>query len=300
MNIDFRLAAGALALMFTAVSCSDDDKWEPGPADHDSMTVYFEQLPQYTYTLEADDDHVIPVTVSRAEYSEAASIPVEVTACPEGVVLPTAIDFEAGERSKTFNIDCSDMAPKTTAKVEMTLDPAYTSVYGAGSSSLDLTINTLGGWVPVSDTVRYKFDVNYTSYMYTTLYVLDGTTRFKFENFLNSGVDFVFTLGEKQSNNRRYIIPEKNYLAVDGNLSYGWEFWDDELAEYPVCYPVAGKVGIEYMSFYYGQYNYFNFDSGNGKMSYVYCDFTDGTSNTVNITFSKATLLFDPFEESAE
>lgn len=300
MNIDFRLAAGALALMLTAVSCSDDDKWEPGPAAPDSMTVYFEQLPQYTYTLEADDDHVIPVTVSRADYSEAVSIPVEVTSCPEGVVLPTTIDFEAGERRKTFNIDCSDMPPKTTATVEMTLDPSYTSIYGAGSPSLNLTINTLGGWIPVSDTVRYKFDVNYTSYIYTTLYVLEGTTRFKFENFLNSGTDFYFTLGEKQSNNRRYIIPDKNYLAIDGDLANGWEFWNDELAEYPECYPVSGKVGIEYMAFYYGQYNYFNFDSGNGKMTYVYCDFTDGTSSWVNISFSKATLLFDPFEEAGE
>lgn len=301
MTFNYKTALAAIALTVAATSCSDNDNdWQPGETVPETMTVYFEQMPTYSYTFNADDSHIIPVTISRANYTEAASVPLEVTSCPEGVELPQTIDFEAGQKSVVLDIDCANMPSKTTGDIIMTLDPAYTSIYGAGAQTLSLSVTVTGSWIVFAERVKIKFSEKFST-VYSDLYILEGTTQFKFENFLNSGTDFVFTLGEKQSNNRRYIEPVRNFIpasvADDNEDDEGWYFYNDAIADYPVMYPNNTDLGITDMYFYGGSqnsYNYINLTSGSGQLYYVWCTYTDDTSGyqTIKLTLSP---LFDPY-----
>lgn len=288
-------------MMLTFASCSDKDNWEPGPeAPADCMTVYFEPLSKYSIFLLPTDSHILPFTISRAQYDEAAEVPLEIKSCPEGASVPSGISFLAGQKSVTFDVDLTNTPSGTSSLLSMAIDPKYVSTYGAGLSEIDYNIS-IGDWEVVADSVRYRFDSTYTGSFYTSLETLRGTGIFRFPNFMNSGIDFMFTLEPDKDNSSHYNIePYQNYVWYnDDDPLEGWYFYDATNDTYPQIYPQEGKKGISYALFWGDGYDYLCFENGTNGWGYINvfeATFDDGSVSYVTITFTKINLIFDPFE----
>ncbi len=139
----------AVSLLLTA--CSDKDNWEPGEPAPDNMGVFFTNLDKYDVTIEIDDSHVFKVGVGRIETTDAANVPLKVVSCPEGVKVPSSIEFAAGQETASFEIDATDMRLKPSGHDVLQIDPQYAAMYGAGSSQMTMKLTTAGGWELIGD-----------------------------------------------------------------------------------------------------------------------------------------------------
>lgn len=286
-------------------ACSSDDAWAPGDADTSTIGVFFKGLDKYDVVVEADDSHVFDVQIDRLDATDEITVPLKVISCPEGVIVPDAIDFAAGESSATFQIDVTEMAPKTSGSVVLEIDPAYASMYGAGSSVLTMNVTITGGWVLLADDVVISTYINSFPDLTEELYVLEGSNRYKIPDFLNSGTDLVFTLSDP-SLNYPVIWPFTNYQyyyelwpsEYEDDEDYPWYFYNTEEASYPAIWTPAGwPKSVEYISFniYDGDDKgcYFGIMKGYGYME-SYFEFADGTVSWEYLEFN-FTPKFDPF-----
>lgn len=301
MKFNYKIAIYALALMLTFVSCSDNDNWEPGPeAPAGCMTVYFEPISKYSIFLLPTDSHILPFTISRAEYDEAADVPLEIKSCPEGASVPGYISFLAGQKSVTFDVDLTNTPSGTSGILSLAIDTTYVSPYGAGLSELNCNIS-IGDWEVVADNVRYKFDSTYSGSFYTSIETLRGTGIFRIPDFLNSGSDLMFNLVPEEGDPETYdVVPYQNFVwyTEDDPLD-GWYFYDATKATYPTMYPKEGAPAISYACFWGDGYDVFNFNGGTdgwGSFTSFIATLDDGTEPYLTITFSKINLIFDPFE----
>lgn len=283
-------------------ACSDSDKWEPGEPGPDNMGVYFTNLDNYDLVVEADDPRVISVGMGRIDATDAATVPLIVVSSPEGVVIPSAVEFEAGQESITFDIDITDMPSKTSGEIILQVDPQYAAIYGAGSSQMNMKVTTTGAWEVLADDVVISSYINGYPDLSATLYVLEGTNRFKIPDFMGSGVDLVFYSSDP-SVAGSVIFPFTNckyYYELwpdDEDDDYPWYFYNTETAKYPSWTPDSWSKSIKYLTFY--TYDgtdkgcYFNLTTGYGMME-SYINFTDGSGAWEYFEFN-FTPKFDPF-----
>lgn len=299
------LLSASLLLLLGA--CSSDDKWEPGQPDQTKMGVFFTSMEKYNVTVEADDSHVFTVEVGRIDATDAATVPLKVISCPEGVVVPQAVEFEAGQETSSFMIDVNDMPLKTTGDIVLQIDPAYAAMYGAGTSEMSLTVTIAGGWVVLADDVEISCYIN-DSYpvLTTTLWNLEGSNRFKIPDFLGSGVDLVFFASDPTLS-YPVIYPFTNYKyyyelwsSYEDDEDYPWYFYNTEKAVYPSIWtPEGWPKSIEYLSFYLYDGTdkgcYFGINKGYGSME-AYIEFADGSGTWEYLEFN-FTPKFDPFAQ---
>lgn len=298
------------ALSTLATGCSNDDNWQPGPDTNPGcMTMYFGQMPTYNIILEPDDSRLIPVTVGRANTQEAATIDIIAEECPVGAVIPTTVTFAPDQQETTIYVDLENMPPKSRGTVKIGFADEVTSPYGAGTATLSFNVTVSGAWVPVANDavlscINFSTQEKIYPDMTTALYNLDGTDNFKLTDFMNSGVDFVFTM-VTPGNGWTYIKPTKNY--VDCNDAYndfgwgkpsdeGWFLYDDTNDEYPYWSPDGATYPeISYIEFAYN-YSYMQLiydDDNHGYMTfsgpYLY-----GIARyvTINVDF---TTTFTPY-----
>lgn len=304
MNLKYRLLPFALlpGMMMGLISCSDDDGWQPGEPDG-SMMVCFSELKKYDIRIEEEDSHLIPITITRGVYDDAVTIPLDIVEIPEGVTMPSSIEFLAGQESVTFNIDATAMPQKTSGNLLAKLPEEFTSIYAAGSPELDLSIEMLGSWVLLCEEITLTYS-DYFEPTTTRLYKREEANEFKFENFLNSGVDLVFKLIKFTAegwDNYYGICPVKNYASYDESYPGSFYIYDDANDYYPYIYPNGEDgPGLEYLCCYgYGyKYAYLSFDRAKAWWTFLDCCFLDtGDWEYVDITMTGLDPIFDPFED---
>lgn len=296
------------ACVGTLTSCSDDN-WAPGPDDAAGcMTVFFGQLPSYNIEIEADDSHVISVPVSRANYDLAATVPLKVSETMQGVVIPESVVFEAGQKTAVLNIDVTGTPSKTSGKIVLDIDPKYVGLYGAGGTSLTLNVTMAGAWVPVGEATVYYDDWTWTWTLYpsekVTIYNLEGTTNFKIQNFVGSGLDFVFTCSDPSGSG--YFKPLKNYytcVEYDSSYSYSetdFYLYNTEEQEWPAAWSVDGSSPL--ISYYtvYNDDDYSTFDFTDSSAVFQFdgeVDYEDGSYGYL-IARYQFKPLFNPFTQN--
>ena len=296
MTITYKTILSGLALSMLATGCSDD-KWQPGPEpEAGSETVFFAPRTSYEVVIQADDSRIVPITLKRAtDLDKAVTVPLQATVEGVGISCPSEASFAAGEAETTFDIDCSAMANKTTGNVDIKLPENFTSPYGAGSTSLLLTINVTGGWVLLADDVTTLWGSTNADFD-MKLYKLEGSDIFRFSNFFGTGLNFNFKVGD-QNESYPLIFPQTNYITYeeingedDGYQS--WYIYDRETAEYPMIYPY-GNVEVTDCTFSGDDYTYARIMSG---LCWFNCAVTygDGTDGWVDIQV-KFTPKFNPF-----
>lgn len=292
------------ALFLTA--CSDKDNWEPGQPAPDNMGVFFTNLDKYDITIEVDDPHEFTVGLGRINSEEAATVPLKVVSCPEGVIVPASVEFKAGEETASFKIDANDMPLKTKGDVIVQIDPAYAALYGAGTSELTMKLTTTGGWVIYADDVVMSSYLNGYPNINCTMYVLEGTERFKIPDFMGSGTDYIFYVPDLTMSSP-VVYPYTNcqyYFdlwpeSYEDDEDYPWYFYNTAEAKYPAIWtPDGWTKSIEYITFYIwdgdDKGTYFNFKTGYGQ-TLAYIDFADGSGSWEYFEFN-FTPKFNPFE----
>lgn len=286
------------ALFLTATSCSDHE-WEPGPdVSPDCMSAYFEPLGNYNLIVEPDDSRLIPITIGRVRTDDAATLNLVVNSCPEGVVVPTSVFFEAGEQTRTVFIDIENMASKSSGTISLAIPEAMTSPYTAGTPELSFNVTVSGKWELVAKDADVIFSEKYAA-MKTDLFMLDGTHNFKLPNCLGSGLDFTFTVKEPGSGNLEFV-PLSNFKDVHdrwgADYEYnGWFFYNFETGSYASWSPDGSSPGIQDMEFD-SDYSYINFTEGVAYFS-TYTTYIDASANFVDI-YIYFNPIFDPFATS--
>lgn len=298
-----------LAGVAMLTSCSSD-KWEPGAQPADNMGVYFDEQSAYTYMIEPDDSHLITLTFRREDTSEEATVPLKSISCPEGVVLPQSVTFAAGSATAEAVADLTGMPEKTSGRIELQIDPAYSTIYAAGTSSLQLNITMTGGWIPVADSCSITYDGNNSTGIFTEqttqLLVLDGTDRFRIVDFMYSGLDLYFRIADKQiheSTGYSELVPYKNfikYAEIYPDDSYDmWCLYDTAKDKLPLWTPKGSSKEVSLANFYSGEdYSYIGFQTGWGEI-WGTVDFSDGSWDYIYVTI-QFKPLFDPFAEQSE
>lgn len=301
MKIGYKSYMLLVASLLVA-SCSDSDKWEPGPQENDTMGVFFRELDKYDYSLEPDDNHIVNVTVGRIDSKDAATVPLKIVSCPEGVVVPESVSFDAGEEETSFVVDLTGMPYKTSGEVKLQIDPAFSTLYGEGSSVLEMNVTITGQWIVLADNLVIDYSKGTYDYpdQQTELLMLEGTQRFKIPDFMNSGVDFVFTVDDPTKSDPE-IVPFTNCIWYDevfpdeDNEYECWYLYDTANQTYPVWSPDGSEPKITYAMFYGLGYSYIMMKKGYGYFT-IASDYDNGKSGwcDVVLTFD---AKFDPFAE---
>lgn len=291
----------------TCLSSCSDNKWEPGPQDASgSMTVFFEPLAKYNLEIESEANHIISIPVSRADWSQAATVPFVVGEVTQGIIVPDEVIFEAGQKTAVIEIDATAMPAKTSAVVNLAIDPNYTGLYGAGSNELALNIQFTGGWEIVGYATLWYDDWSYDYNIFPSqknvpVYNLDGTKKFKLEKFLGSDLDFVFT--SSNSDGTGYIIPLQNYwycVDYDSTYTYGdtdFYFYNNTLEEWPYGFsPDGSQPYISYYTVYNDTHSYMSFTDDKCVINIMgEAEFDDGEYGYVCPYYSFKPL-YNPFK----
>ena len=291
-------------VMFLFGACSNSDKWEPGQSEGDTMGVYFQNLDNYDILIQADDSRTVTVNVARLETDDAAVVPIVLVSAPEGVKAPQTVEFNAGEETTSFELDLTDMPLKSSGDVVLKIDPAYATLYAAGTSQMTLKVTVTGGWIVLADNLVLDFAESTYEYpkQETKLYVLEGTQRFKIPDFMHSGLDFIFTVENPQGTSP-IIVPYTNcrmYSEIypDSDDDYNsWYLYDTANAQYPTWSPDGVSPAITAMMFYGHDdsrvYSYIRMDQGYGYLSSA-TDYDNGKYGYGDCELY-FTCNFDPF-----
>lgn len=297
------------ALVMTTTGCTDSDDWQPGPdTAPDCMGVYFGETAS-SLIVGPDDSRLIPITIGRSKSDQAATVDINVVSAPEGVSVPSTVEFAANEQTKQFFIDIENMASKSSGTISLALPEDATSPYSAGTPSLSIDVTVSGAWIPVSNDVTLNTGDIYPE-MKTKLYYLDGTNTFKLPDFFGSGLDLKFEMSTP-GNGWTNFTPTVNYIdnktvwADKGwgePYSAGWFLYDTATNEFPywspdgVTYPEIDMLEFEndgcYMQLIEDDSN-----SGYIVFNYAYIYYGDGSGKYVTLTYTFNTE-YTPFQSS--
>lgn len=297
------------ALVMTTTGCTDSDDWQPGPdTAPDCMGVYFGETAS-SLIVGPDDSRLIPITIGRSKSDQAATVDINVVSAPEGVSVPSTVEFAVNEQTKQFFIDIENMASKSSGTISLALPEDATSPYSAGTPSLSIDVTVSGAWIPVSNDVTLNTGDIYPE-MKTKLYYLDGTNTFKLPDFFGSGLDLKFEMSTP-GNGWTNFTPTVNYIdnktvwADKGwgePYSAGWFLYDTATNEFPywspdgVTYPEIDMLEFEndgcYMQLIEDDSN-----SGYIVFNYAYIYYGDGSGKYVTLTYTFNTE-YTPFQSS--
>lgn len=273
---------GAVGLM--AGGCSDSDDWMPGPEDTNvGVAAYFpEQEIMHIFGSDEDPDNMtFDVTVSRLNYSAAASVPVTITSDVEGFSAPAAVEFAEGEVTGTLKVSCAGIPKGTMQTVNITIAPDETDIYGPGEATFQAKA-IISDWTVLADPVTYFYSDGNGGYMYpnTTgvLYHLQGTHMFRFTDFFGSGLDVNF---EASSGAQNDFLPTNNILSYkevwpEYEDTYNcYYLFNQEEQAYPVWTPggASDKPAVESAMFYGSGYSTLTMVYNESNL-YGYGDFT--------------------------
>lgn len=263
-----------------SVSCSDDDKWNPGPQiAADNPGVYFDKDNPASFDIEVDDnnnlskDHII--VSLRRDASKAGSsvqVPITVLSADNNLSIPQSVQFDAGSDTAELKIAITRYEGKPL-NFSLGIDDKYSTPYADGYYRYDGMIKVLVLFSVTFTPGEYSGSTKpqFVPFRQTVIDNQDGT--YTIPNFLfnNDGYDFTFSLEE-----------EKTIRPVFGcgwhdDESARWYFYSgdgDVSANRIPCY-IPGANPDDYITYVYfytaensTSYQAFNLDLKNktGKM----------------------------------
>lgn len=226
------------ALSFLTVSCGEDDDYQPGaPVSPDCMKVFFYGDNEHNYILDPEslgDDYSVELRVGRKNTSQSADVPVVVELADECFSIPSTVHFDAGAEEALLKVSFPGIPMRTQKQFHIRIAEEYTDPY-------DATIEGIGrfnGRILVSEWVKVIKDGLFYNgnmmYAYTDIWWLAGANRFRFSNFLDSGLELMFEIKSaafSPSNTSTWkgtITPLNNFKRRNAS---SWYFYNDEADE---------------------------------------------------------------------
>ena len=283
-----------MVAMILATACDDknDINYEPGsPTANGSMAVYFDDSNPSEFIFQPGEASDIEIGVSRLNGIDTATeVPLVVTA-DEGLTVPATAKFEAGESNTTIKVAFANLEESKKYNLKVAVPEEYADHYTTkpGASTYAGYI-MVAAWESISDNVTMKWDTQGVENEFTTsLQQLGNTNRFRFPNFLNSGVDYIFTIGSNSTEFAGYysITTYANYEPYEGTEAKAAYFFDDATQSYPTWTVADGTVEVADICILedYGTTTGYSCISIYKRSGYVYLymiDYTDGSTEYYN------------------
>lgn len=286
INTFFYMAVICLGLGLS--SCSDDEYQrgeEPVPYN---MTAYFSANNKAEYIFTPEDvaeSSTLQLEVKRLHSDDAASIPVIVVDKDDIFKIPATVEFEAGESTATLNVEYAGIEEKKLCKFSIRLDENFIDPYKKVEGSDVYAASVfVSNWRQISKNVQFWFtNINdkYNSKIFhnANFYQLEGQNRFRFEDYLGSGIDMQFSIVPTKANItfsatdpntwQGRLEPLSNYMdggqvALNGVYYNCWWFMKDASSFASWKLPVL-DVTVNYVNFFSNYMSEFNYVSGGGK-----------------------------------
>lgn len=286
INTFFYMAVICLGLGLS--SCSDDECQrgeEPVPYN---MTAYFSANNKAEYIFTPEDvaeSSTLQLEVKRLQSDDAASIPVIVVDKDDIFKIPATVEFEAGESTATLNVEYAGIEEKKLCKFSIRLDENFIDPYKKVEGSDVYAASVfVSNWRQISKNVQFWFtNINdkYNSKIFhnANFYQLEGQNRFRFEDYLGSGIDMQFSIVPTKANItfsatdpntwQGRLEPLSNYMdggqvALNGVYYNCWWFMKDASSFASWKLPVL-DVTVNYVNFFSNYMSEFNYVSGGGK-----------------------------------
>lgn len=286
INTFFYMAVICLGLGLS--SCSDDEYQrgeEPVPYN---MTAYFSANNKAEYIFTPEDvaeSSTLQLEVKRLQSDDAASIPVIVVDKDGIFKIPATVEFEAGESTATLNVEYAGIEEKKLCKFSIRLDENFIDPYKKVEGSDVYAASVfVSNWRQISKNVQFWFtNINdkYNSKIFhnANFYQLEGQNRFRFEDYLGSGIDMQFSIVPTKANItfsatdpntwQGRLEPLSNYMdggqvALNGVYYNCWWFMKDASSFASWKLPVL-DVTVNYVNFFSNYMSEFNYVSGGGK-----------------------------------
>ena len=286
INTFFYMAVICLGLGLS--SCSDDEYQrgeEPVPYN---MTAYFSANNKAEYIFTPEDvaeSSTLQLEVKRLQSDDAASIPVIVVDKDDIFKIPATVEFEAGESTATLNVEYAGIEEKKLCKFSIRLDENFIDPYKKVEGSDVYAASVfVSNWRQISKNVQFWFtNINdkYNSKIFhnANFYQLEGQNRFRFEDYLGSGIDMQFSIVPTKANITFSATdpntwqgrsePLSNYMdggqvALNGVYYNCWWFMKDASSFASWKLPVL-DVTVNYVNFFSNYMSEFNYVSGGGK-----------------------------------
>lgn len=286
INTFFYMAVICLGLGLS--SCSDDEYQrgeEPVPYN---MTAYFSANNKAEYIFTPEDvaeSSTLQLEVKRLQSDDAASIPVIVVDKDDIFKIPATVEFEAGESTATLNVEYAGIEEKKLCKFSIRLDENFIDPYKKVEGSDVYAASVfVSNWRQISKNVQFWFtNINdkYNSKIFhnANFYQLEGQNRFRFEDYLGSGIDMQFSIVPTKVNItfsatdpntwQGRLEPLSNYMdggqvALNGVYYNCWWFMKDASSFASWKLPVL-DVTVNYVNFFSNYMSEFNYVSGGGK-----------------------------------
>ena len=285
--------------MILATACDDknESNYEPGqPTAEGSMGVYFDDSNSSEFIFQPGEATEVEISVSRLNGIEtSADVPLVVTA-DEGLSVPATATFEAGKSSTTVKVGFSNLEESKKYNLKVTVAEEYADHYSAkpGATAYAGYI-MVAAWQTISDNVTMKWTTLGVANEFTTsLERLGETDRYRFRNFLTSGLDYVFTIGNNSTAYAGYncITTYSNYEPYEGTEAKGAYLFDDATQSYPTWTVADGSIEVQDICVLedYGTtkgYSCISLDKHGGYVYLYFTEYTDGQYEYYNyVTFT--------------
>lgn len=290
------------AAILLATSCDDrnDTGYEPGKATAEGcIGVYFDSNNPSEFLLQPGEASEIKIDISRLEGDDAAAeVPLVVTA-DEGITFPSSVKFEEGEYNTTFKVSLGNLTESKAYHFAVTVPEEFADHYTikSGATTYSGTI-MIATWNTVVDNVIMNWStLGVTNEFTSTLDRLGETNRYRFTNFLSSGIDYIFTIGEESKAYKGYssITTFSNYEPYEGSEAKGAYLFDSATQTYPTWTVADGTIEVQDICILedYGTttgYSCISFDKRTGYVFLYFTEYTDGQYeyyNPVSFSWSK-------------
>lgn len=288
-----------MVAMILATACDDknDINYEPGsPTANGSMAVYFDDSNPSEFIFQPGEASDIEIGVSRLNGIDTATeVPLVVTA-DEGLTVPATAKFEAGESNTTIKVAFANLEESKKYNLKVAVPEEYADHYTTkpGASTYAGYI-MVAAWNTISDKVKMSWTtLGATSTFTTTLQRLGETNRYRFLNFLTSGVDYIFTVDGNSTAYKGYncITTYANYEPYEGSEAKGAYLFDDATQSYPTWTVADGSIEVADICILenYGTtigYSCISFTMRSGYVYLYFTDYTDGQYDNYNkVSFS--------------
>lgn len=270
-NILYMFVAVFVAAAFTA--CSDDDNFEwAKKVSPDNPGVYFASSNEATATLTPEEyaqSQSFTLTLKRLNNKGELTVPIIVDKADKVFTIPATATFQDGANETTLEIKYPGMEMLHTYTLIIHVDEAYTNPYVAtdGMASFKYEASLIR-WVKLTEGV-FKWNKGEFADTRSEIYWLEGKNRFRINNFLNSGINWEFSIlaadpmdasmhdaANFNPNDRStwHGIPSPyNHWAADPAGKTCWFLMQDaDNGIYAQWYPDGEEfVGIDFVNFWY-------------------------------------------------
>lgn len=291
-----------MAVAFCLAACDDknDSNYEAGtPTPAGSMQVYFDASNASDFITAPGESSPIEITVSRKDTVNAAEVPIVCLHAASGLTIPSTVKFEPKQKTATLTIGLGTLEENKKYDFSLAIGEEYADHYAIlkGSSTYSGYVME-ASWDTYVQNVTMTWTVGGSTQTWNqTIERLGTTNRYRIRNFVDSGLDMIFTVGGDAVGMSGYqkIEPYTNYEDwVDGDVNC-FVLYDTANDREPEWTVGDKTVNSLYIMRSYGSdtYSYISFEKGYGMFGTYYTSYSDGTSDSYNYI----EMEFNPVDE---